>query len=450
MSVEVEHMDAQQALENGDFQDGEIGSFGNESGDNEVVKENRVFKKAKRLIKRSPSKEETAVSGAGSVNGAPTKPLAFSKNSRKSRNGYGRGEAKKGGAGGKGVWGKLGDELYANGVDDEHDPNYDSDSTENVVIKKVDVTLDGEQLEKAVEPIILEYLEHGQTGEVLGCLEDLVIPKRHKVPELAVSLAMEHHNPQRELTSRLISDLYGDYLNQDQMARSFDNMLNTLSDLTLDTPEAPQILGKFIARAVADDCLPPKFVSSYRGKVECEHARSALDKADLLLGMKHGIVRLDNVWGEGGGNRPVKYLVKRMNLLLKEYLSSGDIDEATRCLLELDVPHFHHELVYEAVLMAIEESKERATDMMVQLLKSLCTSVIITPNALAKGVQRIFDSLQDISLDVPAAYSMLENMGTKMHSAGILPESLYQEFPGRGRKRFISEGDGGLVKNSNQ
>ena len=38
-----------------------------------------------------------------------------------------------------------------------------------------------------------------------------------------------------------------------------------------------------------------------------------------------------------------------MNLLLKEYLSSGDISEATRCLKELDVPHFHHELVYEVI-----------------------------------------------------------------------------------------------------
>ena len=34
-----------------------------------------------------------------------------------------------GGAGGKGVWGKLGDELYVNGVADERDPNYDSDTT---------------------------------------------------------------------------------------------------------------------------------------------------------------------------------------------------------------------------------------------------------------------------------------------------------------------------------
>jgi programmed cell death protein 4 len=78
--------------------------------------------------------------------------------------------------------------------------------------------------------------------------------------------------------------------------------------------------------------------------------RQALSRADTLLSMKHGLVRLDNVWGVGGGLRPVKYLTRQMTLLLQEYLSSGDLQEATRCLLDLEVPHFHHELVYEVVL----------------------------------------------------------------------------------------------------
>lgn len=37
----------------------------------------------------------------------------------------------------------------------------------------------------------------------------------------------------------------------------------------------------------------------------------------------------------------------QMNLLLKEYLTSGDVLEAEHCLRDLEVPHFHHELVYE-------------------------------------------------------------------------------------------------------
>lgn len=37
----------------------------------------------------------------------------------------------------------------------------------------------------------------------------------------------------------------------------------------------------------------------------------------------------------------------QMNLLLKEFILSGDSEEAQRCLRDLEVPHFHHEFVYE-------------------------------------------------------------------------------------------------------
>lgn len=45
----------------------------------------------------------------------------------------------------------------------------------------------------------------------------------------------------------------------------------------------------------------------------------------------------------------VLLLVLQMNLLLKEYLISGDVSEAEHCLRDLEVPHFHHELVYEVL-----------------------------------------------------------------------------------------------------
>jgi hypothetical protein len=46
-----------------------------------------------------------------------------------------------------------------------------------------------------------------------------------------------------------------------------------------------------------------------QGHVEDAEAKKALCRADTLLNMKHGMVRLDNVWGVGGGIKPVKYLV---------------------------------------------------------------------------------------------------------------------------------------------
>lgn len=42
--------------------------------------------------------------------------------------------------------------------------------------------------------------------------------------------------------------------------------------------------------------------------------RVALDRAAVLLRMKREIFRLDNVWGVGGGQRPVKHLIKEVKV----------------------------------------------------------------------------------------------------------------------------------------
>ncbi len=85
--------------------------------------------------------------------------------------------------------------------------------------------------------------------------------------------------------------------------------------------------------------------------------------------------------------------------------------EAECCLRELEVPHFHHEFVYEvitaakrglkwkvsawlliffalftlffqAVIMVLESKGDWTLQMILQLLKSLCASTIITVDQL--------------------------------------------------------------------
>lgn len=73
-----------------------------------------------------------------------------------------------------------------------------------------------------------------------------------------------------------------------------------------------------------------------------------------------------------------------MNLLLKEFLSSGDINEAVRCLNELEVPHFHHELVYEATVMVLEKADQRCAAMMCSLLQHMGNITVITQDQFHK------------------------------------------------------------------
>ena len=68
-----------------------------------------------------------------------------------------------------------------------------------------------------------------------------------------------------------------------------------------------------------------------------------------------------------------------MTLLLKEYISSRDFDEAARCLRALEVPHYHHELVYEAVLMAMESVNQQTEEAMCTLLKAMDEACLVLP-----------------------------------------------------------------------
>lgn len=142
-----------------------------------------------------------------------------------------------------------------------------------------------------------------------------------------------------------------------------------------------------MARAVADDCIPPKFImkTSEYGELN-KYALAAIRRADTLLHMKQGWAHLDNVWGMGGPLRPVKTITKQMTSLLKEYLESRDIQEAHRCLRALEVPHFHHELVYEVIIMTLESLSQNTEEAMYKLLASLDKACLVLPDSMEQVI----------------------------------------------------------------
>jgi len=366
------------------------------------------------------------------------------KNDRRPKNLKGNGKPKKSGAGGKGTWGKPGEIYEEEESDDPDDPNYDPESvrTNGVVLRAIPSDLTSTEFDKLVTPIVLEYYNHVMTAEVTTSLMELNITHlKHRVVYLAISLAMEKKGAQRELTSVLLSALYGDkILHTSDFEFGYQALMNSLDDLKLDTPDASIILAQFMARSVADDCLRPCYIQEH-----LEHAtpcaRVALERAHRLLQMKHGIVRLDTIWGHGGGIRPVKLLVKEIVLLIKEYLSSNDFKEAERCITDLDVPHFHHEIVYESLVIAIEDGSEKTINNIVSFLKHLYGDMVITDEQMKAGFQRLFAAMDDLVLDTPRAFKYMDGILEMCCRADIIPLSLRQKAPSRGRKRYVSEGD---------
>ncbi|CAF1018396.1 unnamed protein product, partial [Brachionus calyciflorus] len=115
-------------------------------------------------------------------------------------------------------------------------------------------------------------------------------------------------------------------------------------------------------------------------------------------------------------------------------------------LKELNVPHFHHELVFEAIDFALQKANDNAIDLISDFFQRLCQSVIVTYDQFKIGVIRMIDIIQDVSLDVPNANILLEKMMNKCYAKGFVNESILDLLPNRSRKRFVSEGDGGRIK----
>ena len=67
---------------------------------------------------------------------------------------------------------------------------------------------------------------------------------------------------------------------------------------------------------------------------------------------------IERGWGPGDG-RPVEDMKIATDQLLQEYLVSGDVLEAARCIKQLNSRQFYHEIVKRAVVQAIDKPIEQ-------------------------------------------------------------------------------------------
>jgi programmed cell death protein 4 len=102
----------------------------------------------------------------------------------------------------------------------------------------------------------------------------------------------------------------------------------------------------------------------------------------------------------------------------------------------------------QAVYMVLEqyETIERVAPTMALLLKSMFDSNFITIDQMNTGFRRIYLALPDIVIDVPHAFAILEKFADICLQSGFISPQLRGEVPTRVRKRFVSEGDGGRLK----
>jgi programmed cell death protein 4 len=354
---------------------------------------------------------------------------------------------KKQGGAGKGKWSNAAEAIYADELPDisKDDPLYDDQDVNSSYVLSSGVIDDGPSgydpvAERAVFGPMLtlpefkirateslrEYFDSGDAGEFILNIQEMKCKSYHtELVKRSVSLSCDEGPRERELTSRLLTCIHPSLLSDEGMEAGFEQVLKSMDDLEIDIPDARGMVGSFLARAVVDEVLPPAFVSS-----KSFEENSVLDIAVKLLSREHCTARLEKVWGPGDG-RPVEELKIVMDQLLKEYLLSRELDEAARCVRELNAPHFHHELVKRGVTIAMEEDganngasthSDPSVDAMAALFEFLVGNAIVSEFQVAKGLMKTKKILNDLKLDVPGAGEMLKEFEDMLKERNCLPK----------------------------
>ncbi|KAK4794444.1 hypothetical protein SAY86_012438 [Trapa natans] len=317
-----------------------------------------------------------------------------------------------GGAGGKGAWGELLD------VDDKSELDHSNKEHDEISNTRPDSFIFALYKKKATT-IIEEYFSTGDASTVKEELKELALPNySYYFVKKLLNMAMDRPDNEKEMAAVLLSTLYSDTVMPQQLYKGLHKLLVSADDLIIDTPDTVDVLSLFLARAVVDDILPPAFVTKEIAYLPKDSKGfEILKKAEKgYLGTPHHAEVIERRWASK--NKSVENVKDKIIELLQEYITNGDKEEAFRCMKDLKVPFFHHEIVKRVLVMAIE--KPQAEDLLLDLLKEVCEKGLINASQVSKGYDRMIDSIDDLTLDVPKAREKLHHLITKAASEGWL------------------------------
>jgi programmed cell death protein 4 len=322
---------------------------------------------------------------------------------------------------------KGGDSLIDDGsldyvsVLDEHDPNYDpeEDRSRNYgSTRRPKVSL--AEFKQEIRNLILELFESSTVADVLEGVDALNCPEYHfELVKRSISMSMDRNESEREKVSQLISFCYAEgLLTMQQVSKGIERLLEIADELEIDVPGAKEMIAMFIARATVDEVLPPAFSSdSWVSSLN----QDVMEVVHRHLNREHASARIEKIWGPGDG-RSTDELKRLMDQLADEYLVSRDVEEAVRCVAEMRVPGYHHELVKRAIVVSLDKS-EADQCAISDFFTELFQREVVSQYQFTLGFNRLYDLIDDLALDTPQAPSFLAQFAFRASSDGILPAS---------------------------
>ncbi|KMZ63449.1 hypothetical protein ZOSMA_409G00070 [Zostera marina] len=122
----------------------------------------------------------------------------------------------------------------------------------------------------------------------------------------------------------------------------------------------------------------------------------------------------------------VEAVGSRINDLLIEYVVGGDIDEAFRCINNMKVSFYHHEIVTRAINLAME--RPESENVLLDLLQEGFIQRVISITQMSKGFNRLIKEIRDLCLDIPNANVLLRKFISSATNEGWLNISSLCQF----------------------
>ena len=111
--------------------------------------------------------------------------------------------------------------------------------------------------------------------------------------------------------------------------------------------------------------------------------------------------------------------------LISEYFVHGDIAEILRSLQEVGAPEYSYEFVKRLVNMSFDKS-DRERELTSKLFVSAYPDML-SSNMIGKGFERLFELIDEIEVDVPAARDMLATYLARAVVDEVLPPSFLSD-----------------------
>ena len=244
----------------------------------------------------------------------------------------------------------------------------------------------------------------------------------HEFIRRAINLGLDRGDVERDLISSLLTSLRElRVVNEDDFLWGFSHLLGSLPDLSIDCPQAVELVSKFLIRAVTDEVIPPSFLENAarlglgdsQGLAAAEQARSALENTQVEW------TDLRNVWGRPDKTDAVWKAA--LEIAVKEYFDSHDKAEFCRLMREWTLCTSRAVAVVKQGLRQAMDGDGNDCMAFVELLDYAVRHEELKSSDVLRAMSELDSSLADLQLDVPDAAAMLDTFGGLLRARDLLP-----------------------------